>query len=938
MLAIAQPSEVSLPDIQITPLLQSHGIAITNPAPGVDPRIEAFGDRLVFAIGEIRNNQSKLASSRIARQASVAGKAADKSALSDLMSRKSIRLVGHGPGMPITFSSAPDFNAKLSNAGTIRNLTAAPGNVLQKAETGIGEESANQTVMAFFRAQQSVLGLVDPENELRLHTIQTDDMGHSHLRYQQNYKGIPVFGAELIAQLDDQGSLITINGAYFPTPTKLIVQPTVSKEQAIFSVKSKFRLSTNISDPELIIFSKDGRNPRLAWHFEIDLSAIENRLIILDAHDGTELFSINQVQTGQASGQGVDLFGQTQVFSSSLWEDAGIFYLVDTTKTMFDLASVPPSPSTSGGVIVIGDVANSTDPNPTIFLVTSNTGPSGPWLPDGVSAAVNLSATYDYFLQRLGRNSLDGDGGNMIGVVRMGQNLSNAFFNGSTQTMYFGDGEPFAGALDVVAHEMAHGVIGTSVTGGLLYFGQSGALNEGFADIFGEMAEQHFNQASPDWLIGTRLSSPLRNMMDPGALEFAPGRPYPSKMSEFIRPDDPVLNLFTDRDNDGVHINSSIINKAFYLLTSGANGISLQDAEKIFYRALTTKLSSLSEFVDMRFAAIQSAEELFGASSPQSLRTEVAFDSVEIFDSPTNSLPAPFPGIVGPDGTLFVFWDSVVGAYFLGRLDSSLGDTAPGIQLSVNPITPASPSVSGDGSFAVFVNAQQDICLIPTDASSIEICLGFPGEIASVAMAPDGETFGIVFLDALGNPTNLIGVIDIATSQQQLFSLVAPNIDGASSIDVIQADAMDFTSDNRFIIYDAFNAINFNDGSSVGLWSIYAIDRFTNTTITLTAPTPGLHTAFPNIAQTSDGHMTFDVFDISANNNIVVAANVFTGDVAGITSTGPFFSAPAYTGDDTGIVFSLADNTVPTGASLWRATIDADSITPTGVFDLWVTD
>ena len=180
---------------------------------------------------------------------------------------------------------------------------------------------------------------------------------------------------------------------------------------------------------------------------------------------------------------------------------------------MFDPSSVPPQPNTSNGIIVIGDAINSTDPNPDVFFVASDSGPSGPWLPDGVSAAINLSATYDYFLQRLGRNSLDGSGGNMIGVVRVGQGLANAYFNGSTQTMYFGDAEPFAGALDVVAHEMAHGVIDTSIPGGLLYFGQSGALNEAFADIFGEMAEQHFNLADPDWLIGTRLSSPLRNMM-----------------------------------------------------------------------------------------------------------------------------------------------------------------------------------------------------------------------------------------------------------------------------------------------------------------------------------------------------------------------------------------------------------------------------------------
>ena len=155
------------------------------------------------------------------------------------MTRKSTRLVGTGSGKPITLSQAPKFNVRLSNTGTIRSLSAAAGGVLQKAEVGVGEEAANKTVMAFFRTQQPVIGLVDPEGELRLHTRQTDDIGHSHLRYQQHYKDVLVWGAELIAQLDEQGNLVTINGAYSRTPKKLIVQPTLSKQQALFSVELK---------------------------------------------------------------------------------------------------------------------------------------------------------------------------------------------------------------------------------------------------------------------------------------------------------------------------------------------------------------------------------------------------------------------------------------------------------------------------------------------------------------------------------------------------------------------------------------------------------------------------------------------------------------------------------------------------------------------------
>ena len=242
-----------------------------------------------------------------------------------------------------------------------------------------------------------------------------------------------------------------------------------------------------------------------------------------------------------------------------------------------------------------------------------------------------------------------------------------------------------------------------------------------------------------------------------------------------------------------------------------------------------------------------------------------------------------------------------------------------------------------NGLFAIFVDAQQDLCSIAIDGSAPETCFGFPGEIASVAMAPDGETLGVVFLDDQGNATNVIAVFPGMEASKR-FTLVSPSFDGASSIEVIQADTMDFTSDNRFIVYDAFNAINFNDGSSVGLWSIYAIDLFSGSTIALTAPKLGFHTAFPSIAQTSNAHMTFDVFDIDADENTVVAVNLYTGDFQGVGLTGSSFAIPSYTGDDTEIVFSVPDADQLTLASLWWSPIGIDRISPNGASELWLAD
>ena len=128
--------------------------------------MEAIANRLALTITEIESNRSSLASSPSTLRANSSGKTFTTSAMSKLMSRKSITLAGNGPGKQITVLEAPKYQAKLSKAGTISSLTALPGNVLQKAVSGSSDDSATKTISAFFKAQQSTLGLIDPESEL----------------------------------------------------------------------------------------------------------------------------------------------------------------------------------------------------------------------------------------------------------------------------------------------------------------------------------------------------------------------------------------------------------------------------------------------------------------------------------------------------------------------------------------------------------------------------------------------------------------------------------------------------------------------------------------------------------------------------------------------------------------------------------------------------
>src|SRR5690606_9516553 len=158
---------------------------------------------------------------------------------------------------------------------------------------------------------------------------------------------------------------------------------------------------TSLRRAELAVFLRNGTTPHLAWLVEAQAGAFEDRLIAVDAHTGAVLADFNRVQTAGQLGSGSDLFGRMQTVN--VWEAGGVHYMVDTSKPMYDTASNPLDLRPSAGVIAVLDASNqppTNDPQsvPLLDYATSTTGPHGPWVPDAVSAAVNLSLAYDYFL------------------------------------------------------------------------------------------------------------------------------------------------------------------------------------------------------------------------------------------------------------------------------------------------------------------------------------------------------------------------------------------------------------------------------------------------------------------------------------------------------------------------------------------------------------
>ncbi len=805
-----------------------------------------------------------------------------------------------------------------------------------------GSDQTKETALDFLRANKSLLLLSDPDSELVLRTRQTDEFGRHHLRFRQEYKGLPVWPAELIVHLTPAGSVDLLEGAFVPTP-QVGTAPSILAQQAIEKARQKLVAGGPApgNSPELVIYGPLDRPARLAWKFDLVAGLAQAWTCVVDAQDGTVLAHFSLVTENAVTGSGLDGLGKTRALH--LWQQGSSFTLEDTSKQMFDTTSTPPNPDTTRGAIFVWDSENTpptNNPSATTnflgspVLSTSSSATSG-WVPDAVGAAFGLGQTYDYYLARHDRNSLDGAGGSISGFVRVGINWRNAFWTQAYKIMVFGDTLP--DGLDVCAHELTHGVIFSTGDGGILnYHDQPGAINESLADIFGENVEA-FTKGTNDWLMGEdTILGAIRSMSNPGSLTFG-GNPYPSKMSEFYQ-------LGPDQDHGGVHENSSIINHCYYLLAAGLDGaLGIPQAEKIFYRAMTLHLAKESQFIDCRHACISAAEEIYGTNSPQSLKTGEAFDAVEIVDAPSTPAPPTVPIVQAADSTLFLRWEPLAGLngqYDLFRRESAKGDGASGTFIStIKYLAPERISVSGDGAFAFYVTADNDYGAVNTDGSS-PIVGGSPGEVHSLAMTPDASLFAYVPLDALGNPLNYIGFLDLVKQTTRFVKLYGLDSEGNKADIINYADVLDFTSDGRTLVYDAYSEFSTAGGSLFSGWTIYAMDLATTNISSLISLNGDFSFGNPSLAKADNNLVTFEVVNKTNGLSSLAAVNLFSGkgSTIGQLSVAEALGKPGYTGDDGAIIYSAPNTSVNSLYSLVSQPIGPDGTTATGAPALWLSD
>jgi len=265
--------------------------------------------------------------------------------------------------------------------------------------------------------------------------------------------------------------------------------------------------------------------------------------------------------------------------------------------------------------------------------------------------------TYDFYSLIYNRNSLDDKGMRLDSTVHYQRSYDNAFWNG--KQMVYGDGDEdlppeqrlfnrFTASLDVIGHELSHGVI--SFEGNMNYASQSGALNESMADVFGILTKQyhhHLNVGESDWIIGRGLFTTnvngvgIRSMKEPGSAYDDPtlGKdPQPGHMRDYVN---------TLEDNGGVHINSGIPNRAFYLTAVELGSFAWEKAGRIWYIALRDKFRTTTNFQSGADLLFQTAAEIYGANSVEQQAVKKGWEGVGIIVNagPGSTSPGCLPGL-----------------------------------------------------------------------------------------------------------------------------------------------------------------------------------------------------------------------------------------------------------------------------------------------------
>ncbi|MBL30239.1 MAG: hypothetical protein CMC81_03215 [Flavobacteriaceae bacterium] len=769
--------------------------------------------------------------------------------------------------------------------------------------SSLSNRNINENILDYLDETKDILKIENPKNEFLIKNKNVDKFGLTHIKFEQKFKNIPVYGKEIIVHLNKDKSVKSLTGSFIPSPIDIDTKPSKTpydikkRLPKIFNIKKDELIKENDPlNPDLVIYKKNNKN-FLAWTVSLFTSKIDRWEIFIDDktgeildkiyitcsiehnHKKKEKFELNISNKSKPLGSGTDLNGFQRNINTYLLDNT--YWLIDTSKPMFTANSSPTYYNQSGAIIT------SNQENGEYYYLYDN---DNEWTdPKAVSAHYNASLAYDYFYNVHGRNSIDNNGTNIESFVNVKEkkrdpetdeviidsvtgkpvykDFDNAYWNG--RAMFYGNGDlafkPLSGGLDVVAHELTHGII--QYTASLIYQNESGALNESFADIFGVMIDRD------DWTLGEDIIKSL-DYFPYGLMRSFEDPTLGNQPAHY----DDIYN--GEDDNGGVHINSGIPNKAFYLI---AQDIGKDKAELIYYCALTNYLTRSSDFTQLRIAVESCAEEVYGIDSNVINSVKNSFDSVGIVFKESEKESSI--EIQGND--LILLYDTNSNdetTFYVSDTDGSNF-----IPITTTKKYETKPSITSDGYLLVFINDENQLIGISLREDQIyEYTISEEKVWNSVAISKDKSKIALTTTSATDNS---IYVYDIINDLWKNFKLYTPTTaEGINSGEVLYADSLEWDNNSEVVIYDQYNKISRGNTEDSFYWDIGLLNvwdsennKFDDGTILkLYDQLPDdVSIGYPSFSKTSNNIIGFD-YVIIDNSDVFYygcIANIETGEL-----------------------------------------------------------
>ena len=857
-------------------------------------------------------------------------KPSDNQIYMNLISKKSgLKITTDENGMPSMIEGIPtNLKKNSSRNGRMSAVAAAAYNYLE--------------------AVKPFLKLSNPDAELNIIKTETDDIETTHLRMQQTYMGVSVYGGEMILHQKADEDVSLLNGHFYPTPSLENVKPSLSEDN-VSKIAVGDVAKTSIVKPmtatemvmlkyekpktELIVYHQNEKadGEHLAYHVTVRPNFLERWIYVIDAKSGEILDKYNHTCTldGTFKATATDLNGVSRIINT--YQSGSSYNLIDATKSMFPGGAVKPD-DPQGVIWTIDATGSKVNEDLTVRQISST---NNAWNNStGVSAHYNAGKAYDYYLSTHGRNSLNGKKGTIVSIINItdenGKGFDNAFWNG--EYMGYGNGgtffKPLAGGLDVAGHEMTHGVVENSAN--LEYKSQSGAINESMADCFGAMVER--KTGADIWRLGEDVmkgnaypTGALRDLSNPnnGGRSLNDNGYQPANINQYYS---------GSEDNYGVHINSGIPNNAFYRFAT-ASGMSIAKAEIVYYRALTIYLTRTSKFIDLRRAVIQSATDLKtkGLTDADIASAKAAFDAVGITDgappvtnpnpNPTTPIPptpkTDIPVNTGIQGLLS--YDAVAKILYKSSTKGEV-DANSFVELVKNVVLENKPTVPDDGTYAYFVAGDKFIKRVNLTGTPKLENVSARGEWRNVAVSKDGKK--LAALRALATTSVVtdkqVSVFDLVGNQSKIFTLYNPTYtQGVSTGQVQNADALEWDNTSENLVYDAYNLIKSATGAESDYWDVGFINVWngsknafgTGTVDKLfTSLDKGENIGNPSFSKTSSNIIAFDYFISADDKNYVIGVNTERTDGLDFIYENNTLGYPEYSTNDGLILYNYTNS------------------------------